>query len=205
MVTLPWIALICFGFLRGWWKARASRGPPTRWDCRGRRCRRRFPSLKRASVRGCFIAPRAASRRPMTVLAFYQRCVRLIGEVEEAEALFRRGTDGLVGKVKIDMPGRIGRLIVAPALPEFLALHPHIEVELGVTDRAINLVEENVDGVLRVGPACGFSHDRAADRRAGADQCGKPGLSRTARHAEITGRSSFASRGEIRVAHQWPH
>ena len=84
--------------------------------------------------------------------AFYQRCVRLIGEVEEAEALFRRGTDGLVGKVKIDMPGRIGRLIVAPALPEFLALHPHIEAELGVTDRAINLVEENVDGVLRVGP-----------------------------------------------------
>lgn len=84
--------------------------------------------------------------------AFYERCVRLIGEVEEAEALFRRGAGGLVGKVKIDMPGRIGRLIVAPALPEFLAAHPQIEVELGVTDRAVNLVEENVDGVLRVGP-----------------------------------------------------
>jgi LysR family transcriptional regulator for bpeEF and oprC len=37
-------------------------------------------------------------------------------------------------------------------LPEFLALHPHIEVELGVTDRAVNLVEEHVDCVLRVGP-----------------------------------------------------
>ena len=84
--------------------------------------------------------------------AFYERCVRLIAEVEEAEALFRRGANDVAGKVKIDMPGRIGRLIVAPALPEFLAAHQHIEVELGVTDRAVNLVEENVDGVLRVGP-----------------------------------------------------
>lgn len=84
--------------------------------------------------------------------AFYERCVRLIGEVEDAEALFRRSADGPAGKVKINMPGRIGRLIVAPALPEFLAAHPQIEVELGVTDRAVNLVEENVDGVLRVGP-----------------------------------------------------
>ena len=83
--------------------------------------------------------------------AFYQRCVRLIGEVEDAEALFRRSADAVAGKVKINMPGRIGRLIVAPALPEFLAAHPQIEVELGVTDRAVNLVEENVDGVLRVG------------------------------------------------------
>ncbi len=84
--------------------------------------------------------------------AFYERCVRLIAEVEEAETLFRRGANDVVGKVKINMPGRIGRLIVAPALPEFLAVHQHIEVELGVTDRAVNLVEENVDGVLRVGP-----------------------------------------------------
>jgi len=84
--------------------------------------------------------------------AFYERCIRLVGEVEEAETLFRRGADGVAGKVKIDMPGRIGRLVVAPALPEFLAAYPQIEVELGVTDRAVNLVEENADGVLRVGP-----------------------------------------------------
>jgi DNA-binding transcriptional LysR family regulator len=84
--------------------------------------------------------------------AFYDRCVRLIDDVEEAETLFRRGADGPAGKVKIDMPGRIGRLIVAPALPAFLDAYPQIEVELGVTDRAVNLVEENVDGVLRVGP-----------------------------------------------------
>lgn len=83
--------------------------------------------------------------------AFYERCVHLIGEIEDAESLFRRSADGPSGKVKIDMPGRIGRLIVVPALAEFLAAYPQIEIELGVTDRAVNLVQENVDGVLRVG------------------------------------------------------
>src|SRR3546814_13712089 len=47
---------------------------------------------------------------------------------------------------------RIGRLIVAPALPEFLDLYPQIDIDLGVTDRAVNLVEDSVDCVLRVGP-----------------------------------------------------
>lgn len=50
------------------------------------------------------------------------------------------------------MPGRIGRLIIAPALPDFLARHPQLGIELRVTDRAVNLVEESVDCVLRVGP-----------------------------------------------------
>ncbi len=51
------------------------------------------------------------------------------------------------------MPGRIGRLVVALALPAFLALCPQLDIELRVTDRAVNLVEESVDCVLRVGPS----------------------------------------------------
>lgn len=83
---------------------------------------------------------------------FYERCLRLITDVEETEGLFRQGATGPSGRLKIDVPGRIGRLIVAPALPEFLARYPVIDVELGVTDRAVNLIEESVDCVLRVGP-----------------------------------------------------
>lgn len=85
-------------------------------------------------------------------LAFYERCLRLIAEVEEAEALFRSAVDGPSGKLRIDVPGRIGRLIIAPALPDFLARYPDIAIELGVTDRAVNLIEDSVDCVLRVGP-----------------------------------------------------
>lgn len=84
--------------------------------------------------------------------AFYDRCLRVIADVEETEGLFRQTAVGPGGKLRIDVPGRIGRLIIAPALPEFLALYPQLDIEFRVTDRAVNLVEESVDCVLRVGP-----------------------------------------------------
>lgn len=82
--------------------------------------------------------------------AFYERCIRLVADVDEAESLFRQ-TDGVSGKLRVDVPGRIGRLIIAPALPDFFAQFPNVELVLGVTDRAVNIVEENIDCVLRVG------------------------------------------------------
>jgi len=84
--------------------------------------------------------------------AFYERCLRLIADVEETEGLFRQDITGPRGMLRIDVPGRIGRLIIAPALPDFFDRYPDIEIGLGVTDRAVNLVQESVDCVLRVGP-----------------------------------------------------
>lgn len=84
--------------------------------------------------------------------AFYERCLRLIQDVEEAENLFRSGTTGPTGRLRVDLPSRIGRLIVAPALPDFLARYPGIDIDLGMTDRAVHLIEESVDCALRVGP-----------------------------------------------------
>ncbi len=83
--------------------------------------------------------------------AFYERCLRVLAEIEEAESLFRQTGSKPAGKIKIDVPGRIGRLIIAPALPEFFALYPDIELDMGVTDRAVNLIEESRDCALRVG------------------------------------------------------
>lgn len=83
--------------------------------------------------------------------AFYERCLRVIADVEETENLFRQSATGLRGRLRIDVPGRIGRLIIAPALADFLAQYPHVDVDLGITDRAINLIEDSVDCVLRVG------------------------------------------------------
>ncbi|RDJ19762.1 LysR family transcriptional regulator [Bosea caraganae] len=84
--------------------------------------------------------------------AFYERCLRVISDVEETEGLFRQSGAMPSGKLRIDVPGRIGRLVIAPALPDFLAAYPGIDIDLGVTDRAVNLVEDSVDCVLRVGP-----------------------------------------------------
>lgn len=84
-------------------------------------------------------------------LAFYERCQRLLADYDEAESLFRGASAHLQGKLSVNVPGRVGRRIIAPALPEFFALHPEIEIELGVTDRAVDLVQEGVDCALRVG------------------------------------------------------
>ncbi|MFN3580418.1 MAG: LysR family transcriptional regulator [Pseudomonas sp.] len=84
-------------------------------------------------------------------LAFYERCQRVIADVEDTENLFRQSYSRPIGKLRVDVPGRIGRLIVAPALPDFLDRYPQIDIDLGVTDHAVNLVEGGVDCVLRVG------------------------------------------------------
>ena len=83
--------------------------------------------------------------------ALYARCVRLLEDVAETENLFRQTTTALSGTLRIDVPGRIGRLVIAPALPAFLESHPQISIYLGMSDRAVNLIAEQVDCVLRVG------------------------------------------------------
>ncbi|WP_322044219.1 LysR family transcriptional regulator [Paraburkholderia sp. J67] len=83
--------------------------------------------------------------------AFYERCQRLISDVEETENLFRSADFAFAGTLRVDMPGRIGRLIVAPALPAFLDAYPQIDVEINATDRPVDLTEERIDCALRVG------------------------------------------------------
>ena len=82
---------------------------------------------------------------------FHARYLRLIAEVEDAESLFRQDDAQPVGLLKIDVPSRIGRRIIAPALPDFFARYPQVEVDLGMTDRAVNLIEDGCNAVLRVG------------------------------------------------------
>ncbi len=83
---------------------------------------------------------------------FYERCLHVLADVEETESMFRQSAARPSGRLRIDVPGRIGRLIIAPALPQFLDTYPEMTVDLGVTDRAVNLFEDNVDCALRVGP-----------------------------------------------------
>ncbi len=83
--------------------------------------------------------------------AFYERCQRLIADVEETENLFRSADFASAGTLRVDMPGRIGRLIVAPALSAFLDAYPQIHVEIGATDRPVDWIGERIDCALRVG------------------------------------------------------
>ena len=83
--------------------------------------------------------------------AFYERCKDVLADMDELQAMFQQGVQALRGRLRVDMPVLIARDQVIPRLPEFLADHPQLEIELSSTDRRVDVVREGFDCVLRVG------------------------------------------------------
>ncbi|MEA3118055.1 MAG: LysR family transcriptional regulator, regulator for bpeEF and oprC [Paraburkholderia sp.] len=83
--------------------------------------------------------------------AYYERCVRILADVEETESGLQNGSRKPHGKLRVDMPGAIGRTIVIPALCEFHTRYPDIDLQLGFSDKFIDLLQEGIDCVIRVG------------------------------------------------------
>ncbi|NML16629.1 LysR family transcriptional regulator [Azohydromonas caseinilytica] len=83
---------------------------------------------------------------------FYARCRELLVELEELQGMFRPDPAGVQGRLRVDMPTGTARHVVVPRLLEFLQAHPELHIELGSTDRRVDLVGEGFDCVLRVGP-----------------------------------------------------
>ncbi|OOG56885.1 LysR family transcriptional regulator [Rhodanobacter sp. C03] len=81
--------------------------------------------------------------------AFYQRCVAILAEVEDAEAVFSNAKPR--GQLRVDVHGTLARHFVLPGLPAFLTEYPDLQLHLGEGDRLVDLVREGVDCVLRVG------------------------------------------------------
>ncbi|RKG63671.1 LysR family transcriptional regulator [Corallococcus sp. CA054B] len=81
--------------------------------------------------------------------AYYQRCVSLLADLEEADAAFVGGQPK--GLVRVDVQGTLARRVVLPRLPEFLERYPGIELYMSEGDRLVDLVREGVDCVLRAG------------------------------------------------------
>ena len=81
----------------------------------------------------------------------YARCRELLADMEEFDGLFRQGGQ-ISGQLRVDMPSRMARHLVIPALPDFLAQHPALQLMLSSTDRRVDLVREGFDCVIRVGP-----------------------------------------------------
>jgi len=83
--------------------------------------------------------------------AYYERAQRILADIEEVEGSFFDEKRKPRGRLHVDMPSSIGRLIVVPSLCGFNTLYPDIELKLGMSDRPIDLIQEGVDCVLRVG------------------------------------------------------
>jgi len=81
--------------------------------------------------------------------AYYQRCVLLLAELEEAELAFRGVAPK--GRLRVDLHGTLAKYFVIPALPQFMARYPEIELSISEADRFVDLIAEGVDCVLRAG------------------------------------------------------
>ncbi|CAN7680464.1 LysR substrate-binding domain-containing protein [Variovorax paradoxus] len=83
--------------------------------------------------------------------AYYDRVVRLLADLEDADASLLGASASPRGRLRVDVPTPFARMILVPALPAFHARHPEIQLELGVSDRMVDLIGDNVDCVLRGG------------------------------------------------------
>jgi DNA-binding transcriptional LysR family regulator len=81
--------------------------------------------------------------------AYYQRCLQLLAQLEEAELAFRSVAPK--GRLRVDLHGTLAKYFVVPALPQFMARYPEIELSISEADRFVDLIAEGVDCVLRAG------------------------------------------------------
>ncbi|HEY0505501.1 MAG TPA: LysR substrate-binding domain-containing protein [Lysobacter sp.] len=81
--------------------------------------------------------------------AYYHRCLGILDDIEDADGAFQGATPK--GLLRVEVQGTIARHFLVPALPEFFARYPGIELAMSESDRWVDLVQEGVDCALRWG------------------------------------------------------
>jgi LysR family transcriptional regulator for bpeEF and oprC len=83
--------------------------------------------------------------------AYYERCVRILADVEEAEQSLSHQNNSPRGTLRVDTTSGLAQLVLIPKLHEFFAAYPELKMELTINGKPIDLLKEGVDVVLRVG------------------------------------------------------
>ncbi|MDB6001870.1 MAG: LysR family transcriptional regulator, partial [Rhizobacter sp.] len=83
--------------------------------------------------------------------AYFERAARLLNDFDDIEASMTNAQKAPTGRLRIDVTSSTASLIILPALATFCDRYPDIQVDLGVSDRAIDLIADNVDCVIRGG------------------------------------------------------
>ena len=80
---------------------------------------------------------------------FYDGCQRVLGDLAEMEDALSSSRVSPRGRLRVSVPNAFVHLLFFPGLPRFLARYPDLELEVILTDRAANLVEEGIDCAVR--------------------------------------------------------
>ncbi len=81
--------------------------------------------------------------------AFHERCVRIVAEIEDAEAQMAHLTGRVQGTLRVTATVAFAKARLLPLFPEFLKRYPDLSMHLEVTDRPVDLAEEGVDVAIR--------------------------------------------------------
>jgi LysR family transcriptional regulator for bpeEF and oprC len=83
--------------------------------------------------------------------AYYERCLRILSDVREAEEALSTNRASPSGRLRVDVSTGMANDLIIPALPDFFERYPDIRLDLGCSDRAVDLIEEGVDCAIRGG------------------------------------------------------
>src|ERR1700758_1312951 len=82
---------------------------------------------------------------------YLARCQRILAELEAADESVRRSRIAPEARLRVDVPVEFGRSLLIPALPQFTARYPDLQLEVQFNDRVVDLIREEIDLVVRVG------------------------------------------------------
>src|SRR5882757_3474000 len=82
----------------------------------------------------------------------YERAQRILAEVDQAEAALTSGQVEPRGLLRVSAPVAFGRVHVSPVCGDLVRTHPMLSIDLVLTDRMVDLIEEGIDVVVRIGP-----------------------------------------------------
>lgn len=83
--------------------------------------------------------------------AYYERIVEVLAALEEVETSLPNASALPRGQLRVDVPSPLASMLLVPALPQFHGLFPDIVLDMGASDRMVDVIGENVDCVIRGG------------------------------------------------------
>jgi DNA-binding transcriptional LysR family regulator len=82
---------------------------------------------------------------------YYRRCVHILAEIEDAEQLVRENQTAVSGKLRIQLPIELGMHIFGRVMVEFARENPDVSLQLELSSRHVDMIEERYDLAIRVG------------------------------------------------------
>ncbi|MEM7546331.1 MAG: LysR family transcriptional regulator [Pseudomonadota bacterium] len=82
---------------------------------------------------------------------FYQRCKQILSDLEEAETSLKDSGGQITGRIRVAAPLTFSVRHLAPILLDFKTKNPEVQIELDLSDRRVDLIEEGFDLAIRIG------------------------------------------------------